>query len=541
MNRILYPIISLLFFPLCLSAQNFNESVEVTNELQVDLSGSERKTIEMEIPDSLSQFRLDFDYEVFSRPYKGAYEFTPYNVLFRPLAQKEKNPFFYLRAGAGFAFNPELLAVVSPRLGDKFRLNVYQDFSAFSGDYRGKADFIYRGYEAKELLGVQGNAYLKKSELDFDLFYRGIWASDFNCAYSPFHTFGAKLGLSSTPASQSSVEYELDLSFRSSVEKEQASDLTENLLDFSGLIRPVIDFPVQAEVLFNTGFDFYGISSNHSTYYLKLNPRLTYRLKQLYLRGGFVFSLYTGEMRYQPIAFYPDVRLSLRLFKNSMDLFAGIDGGDNLNSLYSLKAANPHFNRLYIQDDWSRMLKTSAVKANYFIGLKGSIASLFQYELRAGYAKHKAGLLYGMDSVLESQAVLRYADYNLAYLEAEASFKRKSYEINAALKYRKMYYDIPTPDFFELPGLSANLDFTYNWIERIYAGASLRLQSGRESQIYDTLPPYFDLGLHLSAELNSSLSLWLRGKNLLFSRVEDVPFTAQRWPEISLGLCLIFR
>ena len=31
------------------------------------------------------------------------------------------------------------------------------------------------------------------------------------------------------------------------------------------------------------------------------------------------------------------------------------------------------------------------------------------------------------------------------------------------------------------------------------------------------------------------------GKNLLFSRVEDVPFTAQRWPEISLGLCLIFR
>ena len=224
-----------------------------------------------------------------------------------------------------------------------------------------------------------------------------------------------------------------------------------------------------------------------------------------------------------------------------MDLFAGIDGGDNLNSLYSMKVANPHFNRLYIQDDWSRMLKTSAVKANYFIGLKGSIASLFQYELRAGYAKHKAGLLYGMDSVLESQAVLRYADYNLAYLEAEASFKRKSYEINAALKYRKMYYDIPTPDFFELPGFSANLDFTYNWIERIYAGASLRLQSGRESQVYDTLPPYFDLGLHLSAELNSSLSLWLRGKNLLFSRVEDVPFTAQRWPEISLGLCLIFR
>ena len=48
-----------------LSAQTFNETVEVTNDLLVDMSGSERKTVEMEIPDSLSEFRLNFDYSVF--------------------------------------------------------------------------------------------------------------------------------------------------------------------------------------------------------------------------------------------------------------------------------------------------------------------------------------------------------------------------------------------------------------------------------------------------------------------------------------------
>lgn len=541
MNRIIISSISLLFFPLCLCAQNFNESVEVTNELQVDLSGSERKTVEMEIPDSLSKFRLNFDYEVFSRPYKGAYEFTPYNVLFRPLAQKEKSPVFYLRAGAGFAFKPELTALLSPRLGDKFQLDVYQDFSAFSGDYRGKSDFIYKGYEVKELLGVRGLASLKNTDLDFDVNYRGTWASNHNCSYSPFHTFGAKIGLSSSPDSPGLVNYDLNLSLRSSLEKEELSDLTENRIDFSGVISPVFDLPIGAEVLFDTGFDFYGLSSNRSTYYLKSYPRLTYQYKILDIRAGFGFSLYTGSVRYQPIAFYPDVRLSMRLFKNSMNLYAGIDGGDELNSIYTLKSANPHFNRLYIQEDWSRMLKTSAVKANYYIGAKGSIATDFQYEVQGGYAKHKAGLLYGMDSVLESQAVLRYADYNLAYIGAGASFKRASYEINASVDYRKMIYDIETPDFFELPAFSANLDFTYNWIERIYAGASLGFQSCRPSKLYDTLPAYFDLGLHLSAELNEYLSLWLRGENLLCSRVEEIPFTAQRWPKISLGVCLIFR
>ncbi|MGN1226576.1 MAG: hypothetical protein ACI4TL_04985, partial [Candidatus Cryptobacteroides sp.] len=379
------------------------------------------------------------------------------------------------------------------------------------------------------------------TDLDFDVNYRGTWASDHNCSYSPFHTFGAKIGLSSSPDSRGLVNYDLNLSLRSSLEKEELSDLTENRIDFSGVISPVFDFPIGAEVLFDTGFDFYGISSNRSTYYLKSYPRLTYQYKILDIRVGFGFSLYTGSVRYQPIAFYPDIRLSMRLFKNSMNLYAGIDGGDELNSIYTLKSSNPHFNRLYIQEDWSRMLKTSAVKANYYIGAKGSIATDFQYEVQGGYAKQKAGLLYGMDSVLESQAVLRYADYNLAYIGAGASYRRESYEINASVDYRKMIYDIENPDFFELPAFSANLDFTYNWIERIYAGASLGFQSCRPSKLYDTLPAYFDLGLHLSAELNECLSLWLRGENLLCSRVEEIPFTAQRWPKISLGVCLIFR
>lgn len=540
MNRYITSF-TILLLSCSLSAQNFNESVEVTNELQVDLSGSERKTLPMEIPDSISRFKLNFDYEVFSRPYKGAYEFTPYNVLFRPLSQSEKKAFFYLRAGAGFAFKPELVAVLTPRLGENFQLSVYQDFSAFAGDYKGMDKFIYSGHEVKELLGVQGLASFKNCDLDFDLNYRGIWAKDHNYSDSPFHSFGASIGLRQLHRENINIKYDLNLDFHSSVEKNPLSDLRENALDFSGFISPVLDFPLQAEVGFNTGFDAYSVSSNWWTYYLKLDPRIKYHFKNLDLQAGFIFSLYTGGMRYQPIDFYPDVKASWRLFKKSLTLYAGIGGGDDLNSFRSFKIGNAHFNRLYIQDNWSRMLNTSAVKTDYYLGAKGALGTSFQYDLKGGYAVHKAGVLYGLDPLLESQAVLRYADYNLAYMGAALSYRKAAYEINADLAYRKMSYELSGADFFELPAFTGNLDFTYNWIERIYIGMNLGIQSSRHSQLYDSLPAYVDLGIHASAQLNSYLSLWAKGENLLASRVEEIPFTAQRWPKISLGLCLIFR
>ena len=124
---------------------------------------------------------------------------------------------------------------------------------------------------------------------------------------------------------------------------------------------------------------------------------------------------------------------------------------------------------------------------------------------------------------------------------AALSYRKAAYEINADLAYRKMSYELSGADFFELPAFTGNLDFTYNWIERIYIGMNLGIQSSRHSQLYDSLPAYVDLGIHASAQLNSYLSLWAKGENLLASRVEEIPFTAQRWPKISLGLCLIFR
>ena len=64
--------------------QNFNPTVEVTNTYQGNASEVHKPLLGMNVPDSLLRFDLDFDYEVFEKPYQGAYSFKPYMLNMRP-------------------------------------------------------------------------------------------------------------------------------------------------------------------------------------------------------------------------------------------------------------------------------------------------------------------------------------------------------------------------------------------------------------------------------------------------------------------------
>ena len=64
--------------------QNLNPTVEVTNAYQGGASSIAKPAQQMAVPDSVTRFNLDFDYSVFEKPYRGAYEFTPYYVQLKP-------------------------------------------------------------------------------------------------------------------------------------------------------------------------------------------------------------------------------------------------------------------------------------------------------------------------------------------------------------------------------------------------------------------------------------------------------------------------
>ena len=84
MRKNILAIAATLFCGVSFAQNNINPTVEVTNTYQGDPSEVHKPQIGMAIPDSLLRFDMDFGYEVFEKPYQGAYNFKPYMLAMKP-------------------------------------------------------------------------------------------------------------------------------------------------------------------------------------------------------------------------------------------------------------------------------------------------------------------------------------------------------------------------------------------------------------------------------------------------------------------------
>ena len=114
--------------------QNFNPTVEVTNTYQGNASEVHKPLLGMNIPDSLLHFDLDFDYEVFEKPYQGAYSFKPYMLNMRPAKDAWRGRQLYLKAGAGYTLHPQFEFVFSPEQSGPFQMSVYASHKSYFGN-----------------------------------------------------------------------------------------------------------------------------------------------------------------------------------------------------------------------------------------------------------------------------------------------------------------------------------------------------------------------------------------------------------------------
>ena len=94
MNRYTGFLAAILFSGV-LSAQNLDPTVEISRAYEGKILDANKPLREMTVPDSVSTFRLDFDYSVFDKPYKGAYDFNPYLMNMRPSETVEQQQTFY--------------------------------------------------------------------------------------------------------------------------------------------------------------------------------------------------------------------------------------------------------------------------------------------------------------------------------------------------------------------------------------------------------------------------------------------------------------
>ncbi|MBR4755742.1 MAG: hypothetical protein IK076_02260 [Bacteroidales bacterium] len=116
-------------------AQNINPTVEVTNTYQGNASEVHKPQTNMAVPDSLLRFDMDFGYEVFEKPYQGAYNFKPYMLAMKPEKDAFRGKSLYLKAGAGYSLHPQLDFVYSPQQAGPFQMIFYATNRSYFGKY----------------------------------------------------------------------------------------------------------------------------------------------------------------------------------------------------------------------------------------------------------------------------------------------------------------------------------------------------------------------------------------------------------------------
>lgn len=567
--------------------QNFNPTVEVTNTYQGNASEVHKPLLGMNVPDSLLRFDLDFDYEVFEKPYQGAYSFKPYMLNMRPAKDAWRGRQLYLKAGAGYTLHPQFEFVFSPEQSGPFQMSVYASHKSYFGNYHEikpeLKDDLYRleksgngfkGYDALTSAGFDGRYNWDRAILSFGLGYYGLAAKDSVMSRS-YNAFDFNARVRSNNDSESYFLYDIGLrgrvandgldyksfSFPDGVTVDKQN---ENWVLLDGLVGPVVNNSRSILV----GFE--AESASYSRFYdgnigrVALIPSYRFKSGRWNLNLGvkleFMFrndadTLSFGKMgggKGQIV--YPDAHISFAVGGN-VALYADATGGSRLNTYSSQISENHHLNPSFlvapVYELITPLVDNTVEKVNARIGVRGSAASSFQFDVNGGVGLYGNAL---MESGLFTAGgdlvpALAYSDYNLIYANALVGLRTGRVKIDADFRYRGVSF--PDNDAlnlgFTLPKYSGGVRASYDISSRLYAGINVEAASWRDGKcasvasedILDVrVPGYVDLGVNCGYKFNRKWTLWLESGNLLCQTIQRNPLYAEKGLWVTAGVSL---
>lgn len=567
--------------------QNFNPTVEVTNTYQGNASEVHKPLLGMNIPDSLLHFDLDFDYEVFEKPYQGAYSFKPYMLNMRPAKDAWRGRQLYLKAGAGYTLHPQFEFVYSPEQSGPFQMSVYASHKSYFGNYHEikpeLQDGLYRmkksggkfgGYDALTSAGFDGRYNWDRTILSFGIGYYGLAAKDSVMSRS-YNAFDFNARVRSNNDSESYFLYDIGLrgrvandgldyksfSFPDGVTVDKQN---ENRVLLDGLVGPVVNNSRSILV----GFE--AESASYSRFYdgnigrVALIPSYRFKSGRWNLNLGvkleFMFrndadTLSFGKMgggKGQIV--YPDAHISFAAGGN-VALYADATGGSRLNTYSSQISENHHLNPSLlvapVYELITPLVDNTVEKVNARIGVRGSAASSFQFDVNGGVGLYGNALMESGFFNAEGDLVpsLTYSDINLIYANVLLGWKSNRVKVDADFRYRGVSF--PDNDAmnlgFTLPKYSGGVRASYDISSRVYAGINVEAASWRDGKcasvasedILDVrVPGYVDLGVNCGYKFNRKLEFWLESGNLLCQAIQRNPFYAEKGPWVTAGVSL---
>jgi hypothetical protein len=528
-----------------LSAQNINQSVQVTNDYVSRFADFQKQGGTLQVPDSLYRFDYRFDYSVFDTPYKGSYEFTPYEIRVTPEARLYDGYQLYLRAGAGYTLHPQLELAWQALQREDLTVGVFADAGGYSGRYRTDAAAESGpGRDLSARAGINGRYLLPALSLSWRLGYEGISAafsqadnvlfrSGFNAA-----VVGGRVQSRERPGDF--LFYDVDFRYRYAGEKYPAggayADLTENNLHLGVSGGPVLDSKYR--ILLDALFEMdalrelgTGTPQKFSSNLVALRPHVDFLLGPVQLDAG--ARLDYGEwLDNNRFTVSPDVMARMDLIEQDLTLYAAVSGGQSLQSHYDVK----HVNHFAYRANLGTFLSREKLRVR--AGVDGHWGSRLQYGLEAGYVSYQ-GL------PLSNYWHVTLADFQSVYAKVKLAWADERVTADGALGYSYMIFPEDMLGFAP-PAFTADVRGSYNWQHRIFAGGFVEAASARQG-FYDAfhvgaapkpIPGYVNLGLTGEYRLDGRWGVWAEAGNLLGMDIQRVPGCIERGPYFTLGLTL---
>lgn len=287
-----------------------------------------------------------------------------------------------------------------------------------------------------------------------------------------------------------------------------------------------------------TGFDF-GITA--SKWFANKHPlRLTIRtdltryedtatqkLNNIYLQPSFTFHTDILKLKVggnfasnrDVFSIFPDAELTLRIFGDGIQVFAGAGGDLRKNTYRSMSEYNP-----FIQSRLSELRNTKY--SNYFGGVKGNLGWL-DYNAQVSYAKASDLALY--QTAIDERGITRfrtvYDTANIFGLQGTVKFSPiKNLVINGTLS-QNVFSMRNELHAWGLPGLEGNFNGVYTLLDgkaSVKAGLYIadRINLRNETDVADKGGALLDLNLGGTYRFNKNIGAFLDVNNLLNNRRE---------------------
>lgn len=587
MKRYILIAIAALAASYSLGAQDLDPTVVVRRTYEGKLMEVHKPQLDMQVPDSVTRFDLDFDYSVFDKPYMGAYEFNPYVLTMQPASAVQNPKQLYLRAGAGYTLHPEFQLVWATPFKEAFRMNVYGVHRSYVGSYRtfmpeipadgpavidrwmqsGGDRGYSRGYDLMTNAGVDGSYDWKSGVADLDVAYYGIATKDY-IKTRHYDALDIRAGVASKSLEDAYFKYDVDVRYRygSDLMEYAGSDmrLDEHVFGVDAVLGQVMHKEEGThKVLFDVGMDLaaYG-HPVYSTvagefhvvphYVFHYNRRLLadvgVRLAKV-MRSDSPEGIFSAREQ----IVYPDVTLTFDAVPQYLRIYTHIGGGNRMNTYSSILEKNHHFDLEFGRGLWP-LMDFTVERVSAILGFKGR-AGKFTYDLHGGYVNYANALLdavvIGLPFGQESERYLPgmgYAPYQKAFAAFDWEWKSESLRFDGNLGYTHAF-GFKNPDgLFAPAAFTGDVAFEYNWSRRIYAGVDCLFSTARKGSVVNLLqdasvheaviPGYADLGVYFEYAPTNILSFWARGGNLLNMTVQRNPLYAERGINFTVGVCL---